>query len=204
MTHMAGVMRRYGASDQAIRKALPGIDEFAKYGIKEAVRLASANPENPQPAATPAPVEVVLGLLLSDVKAQEVRWLWDRHIPLGKITLLDGDPGMGKSLLAINLAARVTTGQPMPDGTPGQQGGVILIAPEDGAGDTLRPRLEAAGGDPSRVFLLNTLEGLDARKMKVSDRRRFAECPVSRRRLNRYHRGCPHRPDRRPAPLRGA
>src|SRR2546421_9622718 len=47
---------------------------------------------------------------------------------------------------------------------------VILIAPEDGAGDTLRPRLEAAGGDPSHVLLLNIVEGLDAKKMAVVDR----------------------------------
>src|SRR5437763_13062278 len=93
-----------------------------------------------------------------------------QHVTIIKFTILDGDTAMGKSLPALNLAARITTGQPMPDGTPGTQGGVILIAPEDGAGDTLRPRLEAAGGDPSHVHLLNLLEDLDAKKLQVTDR----------------------------------
>ena len=75
------------------------------------------------------------GILLSDVEIQQIEWLWHGRIPLGKITLLDGDPGMGKSLLAINIAACVSTGHPMPDDTPGIQGGVILIAPEDSAED---------------------------------------------------------------------
>jgi hypothetical protein len=58
----------------------------------------------------------------------------------------------------------------MPDGTPGKHGNVILIAPEDGAGDTLKPRLEAAGGDPSRVLLLNTLESFNSKKLRIYDR----------------------------------
>ena len=101
---------------------------------------------------------------------QEVRWLWEKRIPLGKLTILDGDPGMGKSLLSIALAASVSTGHPMPDGTPVTQGSVILIAPEDGAGDTLKPRLAAAGGNPSHVLLLNTVVSLDAKKKLVIDR----------------------------------
>src|SRR6266571_4958982 len=90
--------------------------------------------------------------------------------PLRRQSILNRAPGMGKSLLAINLAARVSSGRPMPDGTPGPQGGVILIAPEDGAADTLKPRLQAAGGDPSHVLLLNTVEGLDTKKMAIVDR----------------------------------
>src|SRR5581483_7235669 len=87
-----------------------------------------------------------------------------------KLTILDGDPGMGKSLLSIALAASVSTGHPMPDGTPVTQGGVILIAPEDDASDTLKPRLAAAGGNPSHVLLLNTVVSLDEKKMLLIDR----------------------------------
>jgi hypothetical protein len=107
------------------------------------------------------------GIILSEVETQQVNWLWERRISLGKITLLDGDPGMGKSLLAINIAACVSTGRSMPDGTPGRRGGVILIAPEDGAEDTIKPRMEAAGGDPSQVLLLNTIEDLDEKRLGV-------------------------------------
>src|SRR5258708_28702908 len=58
----------------------------------------------------------------------------------------------------------------MPDGAPGTKGSVILIAPEDGAGDNLRRRVEAEGGDPSQVLLLNLIEGLDEQKVRVNDR----------------------------------
>jgi hypothetical protein len=77
------------------------------------------------------------------------------------LTTLDGDPGLGKSLLTLDLAARITTGRPMPDGTPGVQGRVVLIAPEDSATDTIKPRIEAAGGDPSRIRLLNLVKRRD-------------------------------------------
>ena len=124
---MVKTMREQGASDQTIHKALPGLGEFAKFVDRKMSRPTSPNPEHPHP--DPDPDEEALGVFLSQVETQPVHWLWDKRIPLGKITLLDGDPGMGKSLLAIDLAARVSSGLPMPDGTPGPQGGVILIAP---------------------------------------------------------------------------
>jgi archaellum biogenesis ATPase FlaH len=165
---MIQVMHDGGASNRSIQKALPGLAEFARFAIKKDAHPASDEPRNHDAPSDPG--TEMLGLFLSQVETREIHWLWEKHIPLGKITVLDGDPGMGKSLLAINLAARVSTGQPMPDGTPGKQGGVILIAPEDGAHDTLRPRLEAAGGDPSHVLLLNMVEDLDTHKRKVNDR----------------------------------
>ena len=98
-----------------------------------------------------------VGVLLSEVECERVAWLWPGRIPLGKITVLDGDPGLGKSTLALDLAARVTRGGLMPDGSPGVDGGVVILTAEDGLGDTVRPRLEAAGGDPTRVVALQTV-----------------------------------------------
>src|SRR5207248_473567 len=111
----------------------------------------------------------LFGTILSDVETRQIEWLWHGRIPLGKITILDGDPGIGKSLIAINIAACVSARHPMPDGTPGIQGGVILIAPEDSAADTIKPRLDAAGGDPSQVLLLNTMECFDVKRMGMFD-----------------------------------
>ena len=170
LTNMVHIMRSKGASEQSIQRALKGIDEFAKFAINPDPSIADQpQPEHPQPSLTLTSDEA-LGQLLSEVAMQQVRWLWEKRLPRGKITILDGDPGMGKSMLAIAIAACVSTGRPMPDGTPGQQGGVILIAPEDGAGDSLRPRLEAAGGNASHVLLLNTVVSLDAKKRQVIDR----------------------------------
>lgn len=100
----------------------------------------------------------VLGLgpavRLSRVTARPVTWLWPGRIPRGKLTVLDGDPGLGKSTITLDLAARVSRGLPMPDGAPGCPGGVVLAGAEDDLADTIRPRLDAAGGDCERIAAL--------------------------------------------------
>src|SRR5215217_1226037 len=99
---------------------------------------------------------VSVGTLLADVETKTVEWLWERRIPLGKITVLDGDPDNGKSVLTTDLAARVTTGRAMPYGfgKTFPQAGVVILSAEDGVADTIRPRFDAAGGDPSKVVIL--------------------------------------------------
>ena len=104
-------------------------------------------------------------ICLADVAPSPVKWLWPGRIPLGKITVLDGDPGLGKSTLTLDLAALVTTGRPMPDGTPGIEGTVILLSAEDDPSDTIRPRLEAAGADLSRVQLLSAIETREGERL---------------------------------------
>jgi hypothetical protein len=99
----------------------------------------------------------VSGLVsLASVETERVEWLWKGRIPLAKLTVCDGDPGLGKSAMTLDLGARVSTGARMPDGAPGLTGGagVVLLSAEDGLGDTIRPRLEAAGADLARVFAL--------------------------------------------------
>lgn len=89
---------------------------------------------------------------LSKVEPERVCWLWQGYLPLGKIVVLDGDPGLGKSTLTMDLAARVSTGAPWPDGSPGcAPGDVLVVSVEDGLADTIRPRAEAAGGDLARI-----------------------------------------------------
>jgi RecA-family ATPase len=89
---------------------------------------------------------------LSHTTPERVRWLWPGRIPLGKLTVVEGDPAVGKSTLTLVLAARVTTGSGWPDGQPGTgAASVLLLSAEDGLADTIRPRLEAAGADLDRV-----------------------------------------------------
>jgi hypothetical protein len=98
-----------------------------------------------------------LGILLSTVQPQRVEWLWAGRIPRGKLTIIDGDPGLGKSVLTVDLAARVSRGYPMPDGEPGEDrepAGVLILSAEDGLEDTIVPRLVAAGADLSRILAL--------------------------------------------------
>jgi AAA domain-containing protein/uncharacterized protein DUF3854 len=98
------------------------------------------------------------GRLLSEVEPERVSWLWPRRIPRGKVAVLDGDPDNGKSVLTTDLAARVTAGLDLPDGTPTETAGVVIVSAEDGANDTIRPRFDAAGGDPTRARLLGDEE----------------------------------------------
>jgi hypothetical protein len=93
-------------------------------------------------------------ILVADVDREQVRWLWPGRIPLGKVSVLDGDPGTGKSTLTLTIAAKVTTSSPFPDGTRPEVGDVVLLNAEDDIGDTIRPRLEAAGADLARCWVL--------------------------------------------------
>jgi hypothetical protein len=97
------------------------------------------------------------GVLASDVAIEQVEWIWKTRIPLGKLTVLDGDPGLGKSALTLDLAARISSGSPMPDGTPGVEGGVLILNVEDGEADTIVPRLAAMGANLNRIRILKTI-----------------------------------------------
>ena len=102
---------------------------------------------------------------MDGVQAENVSWLWYPYIPLGKATNLEGDPGLGKSFIALTLCALVTKGLPFPSvnledslRTPNNlpPSNVIYMTAEDGLADTLKPRLEGAGADCTRVFALQT------------------------------------------------
>lgn len=89
---------------------------------------------------------------MSDVEPESVSWLWPGRIPMGTLVTLDGDPGVGKSTLALTVGALITTGGMWPDRTRcDYPGDVILLSAEDGLADTIRPRLDAANADASRV-----------------------------------------------------
>lgn len=92
-----------------------------------------------------------------DIKPEAVRWLWNGRVPLAKLTLLEGQPGLGKTLAALDLAARVSAGLVMPlHSVPPPDGcrDVIIMSYEDDAADTIRPRLEAAGADLTRCHII--------------------------------------------------
>ncbi len=98
-------------------------------------------------------------ICLGDVEPTEVSWLWYPYLPKGKLTLLEGDPSVGKTWLALQLAATISQGWPFPelDGVPrvsGEPATVLYLSAEDGLADTLRPRLDKLGADVSRVFVL--------------------------------------------------
>ena len=89
---------------------------------------------------------------MSEVELQEVNWLWYPYIPFGKITIIQGDPGEGKTTLALRLAAACSTGQAFPGMEIEKPFNVIYQTAEDGLGDTVKPRLMEAGADQDRVL----------------------------------------------------
>ena len=93
---------------------------------------------------------------MSEVELQEIDWLWYPYIARGKITMIQGDPGEGKTTLALRLAAACSTGQALPGMTITEPVNVIYQTAEDGLGDTIKPRLMEAGADEDRV--LNIVE----------------------------------------------
>ena len=94
--------------------------------------------------------------LLSDVAVKPVQHLWEPYVPLGELTVLDGDPGTSKSSFTLDLAARVSTGRPMSgEMKESPPGGVLLLSAEDSITKTLPLRLQAAGADLTRIAVLH-------------------------------------------------
>jgi hypothetical protein len=125
-----------------------GGEDAADYtGSDVELRALLAAATEPKEAAGAA-----VGVLLADVVAEQVRWLWPGRLALGKLAILEGRPDEGKTTIAADLAARTSTGSAMPFETTGMPpSGVVFLTAEDGLADTIRPRLEAAGADLTRI-----------------------------------------------------
>jgi len=91
------------------------------------------------------------------VLIEEIHWLWADRIASGKLNLFVGDPEKGKSLVSIDVAARVSTGMDFPDGSSTEQGDVLIVSCEDDASDTVAPRLLAAGAN---LELVHRIKGV--------------------------------------------
>ncbi|MDB5327429.1 MAG: hypothetical protein JWM57_2998 [Phycisphaerales bacterium] len=124
-------------------------------------RLAAAAPIERRP-----PIAKLV--CMDSIQEREVNWLWPNRIASGKVNALLGDPGCGKSMLTMDLAARVSSGGEWPDGTGRcRRGSVILMSAEDDPEDTIKPRLLKAGADCSRIHILPTLVR-DGREQSVT------------------------------------
>jgi hypothetical protein len=129
---------------------------------------AATNGSHPPPD-DPADLGLVVTCLAS-VAPEAVAWLWPSRVASGKLTVLAGDPGLGKSFVTLDMAARISTGQPWPDGAASVQGAVILLSAEDGPADTIRPRVDALGGDPTRIHLVQAAREADGERAVSLDR----------------------------------
>ncbi|MGH8502003.1 MAG: AAA family ATPase [Gammaproteobacteria bacterium] len=140
--------------------------------IEQATEQAGHHQELVVPGLTEMPPSKGLAVTrcLADVEPEPIRWLWPGRIARGKLTLTVGDPGLGKSFLTLDIAARVSTGAAWPDRRSNRQGSVILLSAEDDAGDTIRPRLDAMGADVSRIHVLDAVRHIDHDAGEASER----------------------------------
>ncbi len=93
---------------------------------------------------------------MSDVESKEISWLWYPFIPYGKLTIIQGDPGEGKTTLVLNIAAVLSKGQGMDEHMkPEQPLHIIYQTAEDGLADTVKPRLEKAQADCNNIFVID-------------------------------------------------
>ena len=122
----------------------------------EAVK-AAARPIEAEASAPRVPAALV-SRRASDIEPEPIRWLWPERIAIGKLTMLAGEPGLGKSQLTCWVSGAVTTGGRWPgnEGSAGT-GSVIILSAEDDAADTVRPRLDAAGADVSKVYIVSAV-----------------------------------------------
>ena len=93
---------------------------------------------------------------MSEVQSQEIEWLWYPFIPYGKLTIIQGDPGDGKTTMVLNLAAKLSKGEALDENMKVTEPvNVIYQTAEDGLADTVKPRLELAGADCERIIVID-------------------------------------------------
>ena len=106
----------------------------------------------------PSKPEMVKIIRMSDVELTPVEWLWKPYLPFGKLSVLQGNPGEGKTYFAMHLAAACTNGKLLPNMERMEPFNVIYQTAEDGLGDTVKPRLIEAGADLDRVLVIDDSE----------------------------------------------
>jgi len=146
----------YGKAKSLKVLELPGLSDkgdiidWFKTGntFEQLERLANEAPEW-------KPKESDISLVcIADVQSEMVSWLWLPYIPRGKLTLFEGDPGIGKSWVSLAIATAVSLGKGLPGTEAIESASVILASAEDGLGDTIRPRLDAMGADVRNVHAI--------------------------------------------------
>jgi predicted ATP-dependent serine protease len=110
-----------------------------------------------------------LFVMIDSISAQKIEWLWETRIAFGRLSLIDGDPGVGKTLFTHAVTSAVSRGDALPGGKkPSGPANVVLFSVEDGFADTVRPRLDALGADVSRIAIPNPKRGLAPSLMNAS------------------------------------
>ncbi|MBM3271374.1 MAG: AAA family ATPase [Candidatus Sericytochromatia bacterium] len=174
LTSLAGTMRRRGATERVILAALGAKNsEFssplpqrdleriarsvARYEPGDVAVNGRESPGLGGPGGSDFGQWRMITTPLSAVEAVEIDWTWAGRIPRGELTVLAGDPGVGKSYLIGKVAACVTVGMALPGQEPRRSGVVLLVDLENSPAPVLRPRLEGMGADLDRIVIYETI-----------------------------------------------
>lgn len=174
LTSLAGSLHHRGMAQEAILATLLSVNEqeckppLPKEEVEQIAKSIGKYPvQEKKSAAVRSPVVVCL----EDVQREEVKWLWGGRIAYGKLTLLEGDPSVGKSTLALAIASALTRGETLYgdneeiERVPAK---VLLLIAEDGLADTIRPRLDKLEADPSQVRALVAVQSADGKEQHFS------------------------------------
>lgn len=148
-------------AEAGIRKSVNAIITSEWQSMREKAAAPPAATLKPLPTKQKHPPALVTRTS-EETAEEELEWLWWNRFLIGHINILAGDPGLGKSLIAVDAAARVSTGRSWPDGSPCQQGTVIYCTTEDAFASVVKPRLSAAGADHSKVVFVEGVLDDDA------------------------------------------
>jgi hypothetical protein len=173
LARLGGAMRRVGMSQAEICAALRQVNAdrcTPPLPLREVERTAASIARYEPDSVSVALVEDhwaqmqaasdCIATCLADVEPTEVRWLWPGRFARGKLSLIAGQPGLGKSFLTLDMAARVSRGDAWPletDAPDRAPENVVLLSAEDDIADTIRPRLDAAGAAVERVYAVTTV-----------------------------------------------
>ena len=104
----------------------------------------------------------IIATRLDRIQATTIDWLWPNYLAKGKLHILAGPAGVGKTTIALGIAATISSGGLFPDGSaPQQSGNIVIWSGEDSASDTLKPRLIAAGADPAKIHIITGYQDAD-------------------------------------------
>jgi len=112
----------------------------------------------------PSSGHVLISRRASDIRAEAIHWLWPQHIPKGKLCLIAGPPGLGKSQVTTYVAAIVSSGATWCTGEKCEPGEVFILSAEDDPSDTIRPRLDACGADLDRIHIIEAVHVKNAKR----------------------------------------
>jgi hypothetical protein len=169
--HFAALGMRAADIGEVIRGLFEAITERderwrARYAEIDAAVESAMKKFAPKDDAKPEGIEL---LRADQVRIEPIRWLWDGHLARGKMHILAGAPGGGKTTIALAVAATITTGGRWPDGTRAEVGNVLIWSGEDDPADTLVPRLRAMDADLPRVsFVGSTTEIVNGQEQRIA------------------------------------